>query len=295
MKENITMFKYTQMVIFFALSTAFYAVILWIFAVMPLWIVPGVTALRPGNAIPPVTSLLWGPAATWGTALGNLIGFDVLGGALGWGSVGGFIGNWVYGLLPYYTWNKVFTEEPDCKTTSSLIKFELTTFLASSACAMVISTWVEAFNLFPFSILSLIITFNNFIAGAILGPILMVIFYDRVKRLGWLWTDVMQEYSMTARVKSKKAFTGYILVWIGFVVGNFVTILLGFGLTGAFWSPVEGIIGVDWSQFGKAFGGLPVVATALVFIAIGVVGLAMMEFAAQWEVPPEAKEEEEEE
>ena len=283
MKENITMFKYTQMVVFFALSTAFYAVLLWIFAVLPLWIIPGITALRPGNSIPPVTSLLWGPAATWGTAFGNLIGFDVLGGALGFGSIGGFIGNWIYGLLPYYTWSRMFKEEPHCKTSKSLLYFEATVFLTSSACAMVIGLFLETFSLFPFAVISLIITFNNFIAGAILGPILMAIFYDRVKRMGWLWTDIMTEYNYTAPTVTKRSYLGYILLWIGFVIGNFVTIGIGAGLTGAFWTPLEGITGFT-------LGGLPVLISGYFFLIIAIIGLVFMEMGT----PAKAEVEEEE-
>jgi len=268
MKENLSMFAYTQMVVFFALSAAFYAVILWVFAALPLWIIPGVTGLRPGNAIPIVASLLWGPAASWGTAVGNLIGFDILGGALTIGSIGGFVGNWIYGLLPYYTWHKMFKEEPDCKSFASLLRFEATALLNSSACAMVISLWTEAIGFVPFGFLSVIITLNNFIAEATLGVILMVLFYDRVKKLGWLWTDVMPEYSLTCESPSKRTVLGYLLVWIGFVIGNFITIGVAVGLTGAF------------LEF--AFVGTPVVATGLFFVIVGIIGLAMMEYGGQW-------------
>jgi len=52
MKELIEMWKHTRIVSFFILSTALYAVFLWIFAQLPVWIIPGVTSLRPANAIP---------------------------------------------------------------------------------------------------------------------------------------------------------------------------------------------------------------------------------------------------
>jgi len=271
MEENLSMWKYTLMIVLFALSTALYAVFLWIFTQFPLWLIPGVTSLRPGNAFPPVTSLLWGPAASWGTAFGNLIGYDIMGGALTIGSVGGFIGNFVYGLLPYYTYGKVFKEEPHCKSISSLAKFEVTTFLTSSACGMIISLWTEAINFVPFGMLSLIITFNNFIAGAIIGPVLMALFYDRVKKMGWRWTDIMTGYSYTATEVSTKTMIGYGLVWLGFVIGNFITIgyALGFGQLNPF-------TGVGKFMFGGIGIANPIVDTGLVFIIIGLVGLAFI-------------------
>jgi energy-coupling factor transport system substrate-specific component len=76
------------MITAFIVSAGLYAALLFVFAALPIWIIPGVTAVRLGNAIPPFTSLLFGPAAAWGSAVGNLIGFDILGGALTIGSIG---------------------------------------------------------------------------------------------------------------------------------------------------------------------------------------------------------------
>jgi len=51
-------------------------------------LIPGVTELRPANAIPVVCSFLFGPAAAWGSAIGNMIG-DFFGG-VGPGDIFGF-------------------------------------------------------------------------------------------------------------------------------------------------------------------------------------------------------------
>ena len=63
------MWRNTRMVVLCVLSAALYAAILIPFKVIPL--IPGVTELRPGNAIPVVCSFLFGPAAGWGSAIGN--------------------------------------------------------------------------------------------------------------------------------------------------------------------------------------------------------------------------------
>lgn len=259
MKENVEMFAYTQMIIFMALATALYAVFLYIFTLLPvLWIIPGFTSVRPANSIPIVMSLLFGPAASWGTAFGNLIGYDIMGGALTIGSIGGFAGNFIMGLLPYYTWTKIFKEKPDCKTPSSLAKFELTAFLNSAACALVIAWWLEVVGILPLWLLGLIITLNNFVMEAIIGPVLMVLLWDRAERMGWIWTDIMEGYEYTPTEVKKMHLIGYILVFIGGGIGTIVSIAASFYI------------------FGGAVAGLPMIALGGMFIAIMIVGLILM-------------------
>ena len=63
MKELFSMWRYAQMITAFIVSAGLYAALLFVFATLLIWTLPGVTAVRPGNAIPPFTSLLFGPAA----------------------------------------------------------------------------------------------------------------------------------------------------------------------------------------------------------------------------------------
>src|SRR5713101_456911 len=66
------MWRNTRMVVLCAISAALYAAVLVPFKAVPF--IPGVTELRPANAIPIVCSFLFGPAAAWGSAIGNMIG-----------------------------------------------------------------------------------------------------------------------------------------------------------------------------------------------------------------------------
>ncbi len=91
MKEVISMWKYTRMIILVALSAAIYATGLIAFKGIVI-LVPGITEVRPANVFPIVFGLLFGPAAAWGSAIGNTIG-DVIGGTLSLGSIFGFLGN----------------------------------------------------------------------------------------------------------------------------------------------------------------------------------------------------------
>src|SRR5205085_9659630 len=96
MAELFRMWSNTRMVVLTAICAALYAAVLIPFKVVPL--IPGITEFRPANAVPVVCSFLFGPAAAWGSAFGNLIG-DFFGG-LGPGDLFGFVPNLFYGLLP---------------------------------------------------------------------------------------------------------------------------------------------------------------------------------------------------
>ena len=103
MHELRAMWRNTRMIVLCAISAALYAAVLVPFKVVPL--IPGVTELRPANAIPVVCSFLFGPAAAWGSAIGNMIG-DFFGGVSP-GDSFGFIGNLAYGYIPYKIWSVV--------------------------------------------------------------------------------------------------------------------------------------------------------------------------------------------
>ena len=72
MRELLAVWKNTRLVVQVALTAGLYTAILIPFKPIPL--VPGITEVRPANAIPIVCALLFGPAAAWGAAFGNLIG-----------------------------------------------------------------------------------------------------------------------------------------------------------------------------------------------------------------------------
>src|SRR5215475_3352228 len=103
MSELRLMWRNTRMVVLCAISAALYAAVLIPFKVVPF--IPGVTELRPANAIPIVCSFLFGPAAAWGSAIGNMIG-DFFGG-IGPGDLFGFAANLAYGYVPYKVWRVI--------------------------------------------------------------------------------------------------------------------------------------------------------------------------------------------
>jgi energy-coupling factor transport system substrate-specific component len=233
MKEVITMWKNTRMIILVALSAAIYAAFLIAFK-GGIVIVPGITEVRPANVFPPVFGLLFGPAGAWGSAIGNLIG-DIFGGSLGVGSIFGFFGNFFLGFVPYKMWGATFglvkkdDMAPKMNSWQKILAFEIVALVGSAACAIIIAWYLDLAGMIPFAFLAITITVNNFAAAVILGPILVGLFYTRVQRWGLLWTDIMDKEDVA---KGFAINLGAILMTVGSLGGLIVGILVAVGAAG---------------------------------------------------------------
>jgi energy-coupling factor transport system substrate-specific component len=228
--EIFTMWRHTQMVVLVALSAAIYAAFLIV--TQGLVIIPGFTNLRPGNVFPFVFGLLFGPAGAWGAAIGNLIN-DFFG-TLGLGSIAGFVGNFFLGFLPYKMWGAFFRRgenmEQNTNTGKKLVVYVAIAILASIICAVWIAWFNDLLGNVPFTVLASIISINNAIVGVILGPILLLVLYPRVKRWGLLWTEIMEPDEVPA---SRLQTVGNVLMWVGGIGALVVGLLLGSAAGGA--------------------------------------------------------------
>lgn len=206
--------KDTRMVVLTALSAALYAAILIPFKIFP--IIPGVTEIRPANAIPIVTSILFGPAGAWGSAFGNLIGDFFLG--LGPGSLFGMVGNFLYGFVPYVFWRAFFgTAEPQSGRKLHWVALMFICVVASAACAFTIGWGIDVvIKGVPFAILGSIIFFNNFLMAALLAPPLLFALLPRVRRWGLLYTQILPEEGTR---RPRFAWAGVILMTVGSLGG----------------------------------------------------------------------------
>jgi energy-coupling factor transport system substrate-specific component len=233
MKEVFSMWKNTRMIILVALSAAIYAAFLIVFK-GGIPIIPGITEVRPANVFPPVFSLLFGPAGAWGSAIGNLIG-DIFGGTLGIGSIFGFVGNFFLGYIPYKMWGACFgliskaKMDQNTNTGKKLAVFEIVSLTSSAACAIIIAWWLDLTSVVPFAFLSITITLNNFLAACVLGPILLLLLYPRVKHWGLIWTDIMKVEDVAAGAAKN---LGSILMIVGSLGGLVVGLLVAAGLAG---------------------------------------------------------------
>jgi len=220
--ELRAMWRNTRMVVLCVLSAALYAAVLIPFKVLPL--IPGVTEVRPGNAIPVVCSFLFGPAAAWGSAIGNMIG-DFFGG-VGPGDVFGFFANLVYGYIPYKLWTIIARGEqgPANFSAGTIAKYTACCLAASVLCADLVGWGDNMLSLRPFWILGNVIIFNNMLASLVLAPLLLAAVYPRVRAGQLLYRDVMPE--LRERAKPVRI-AGAIMLLVGetgaWIAGNLLS------------------------------------------------------------------------
>jgi energy-coupling factor transport system substrate-specific component len=216
MRDALAMWRNTRLVVLTAMSASLYAALLIPFKVLPL--IPGVTELRPGNAIPVVCSLLFGPAGAWGAALGNLIG-DFFGG-IGPGDLFGFVGNFLYGVIPYLAWRALSDSDPVPRTPLQWLGFVAVVALAAGACALFIGWGLNLLGFVPFAILGNVIFVNNFGMAAVLSPLLLRAIYPRVRAAG-LRVDDLAPPSPRSRLTRRLGLALLVVGVVGgFVVGN---------------------------------------------------------------------------
>lgn len=199
-----TLWRSTRLVVLVSVVAAIHAAAVIPFK--PIVILPGVTELRPGMVFPIVFSLLFGPAAAWGTAIGNTI--SDLFGSLGPGTLFGFLGNLVYGYLPWRIWETFRASEPRLRSVGDWLVYILAVGSASAACALIIGWGIHILGLFPFVTTAGIILGNNLIVGLVLGPPFLLAIYPRVARMNLLYADIagpQHPVSPAARTLSRVA------------------------------------------------------------------------------------------
>ncbi len=193
MSDLRLMWRNTRMVVLCAISAALYAAVLVPFKVVPL--IPGVTELRPANAIPVVCSFLFGPAAAWGSAIGNMIG-DFFGGVSP-GDIAGFLANLAYGWIPYKVWELIARgESPVLRSPLIVFKYVIACLAASVLCADLVGWADNVLVIRPFAMLGNVIIFNNMTSALVLSPFILAAVYPRVKKGRMLYTDMMPEVKL---------------------------------------------------------------------------------------------------
>lgn len=227
MKDAILMWRDTRMVVLTALTAATYAAVLIPFKVV-LPFIPGFTEFRPGSVVPVIFSLMFGPAAAWGSALGNLIG-DVYGGTLTPGSSFGFVGNFLYGYIPYKVWGRMgffsCKTEPAIRSGRQILEYIVTAAFAAGACATVIAWGVDMMGFVPFNVLSNFILVTNFAVSAILGPPLLAALYPRAKK----WRLVHHLTPPQSERRRRHAWVIVLLLFVGIASGYLIGNAFYFG------------------------------------------------------------------
>ncbi|WP_244605511.1 QueT transporter family protein [Halorussus marinus] len=262
MRETITMWRDTRMIMLVAVVAALFAAVLIPFKA--LTIVPGVTEIRPANAIPVAFGIMFGPAGAWGVAIGNLIG-DIFGGTFGPGSAFGFAGNFFFALVSYKLWGNLAPlssgEEPTMDSARQVAELWVIALAGAAVCAAIIAWGLEVLGQFPFSVLGPVIALNNFLAAAVLGPPLLYLTYPRVREMGLLYPDVMDAPALSDASSSRSTLAAF-----GLAAVSIAWLVIGVGLSvglggGAF-------IGNTAETFGQG-GSTPQIALgAVAFVAL---------------------------
>lgn len=260
MRELIDMWSHTRLVVLTALTASLYAAILIPFKVLP--IIPGVTELRPANAVPVVCSFLFGPAGAWGAAIGNVIG-DFFGG-FGPGDFFGFWGNLLYGFLPYRMWELVTERRPVPRDAPSWALFAGVVVCSSAACAAVIGWGLNWLGFVPFRVLANVILLNNSLSSLLLAPLLLAAIYPRAERARLTYRQVLVR--RRARF-GPVAHVGLVLLLVG----------VGWAMV---WGNQISAGSLPWSWLGtlpdKGTGAWPVGVGLLLPLALVVLGLALL-------------------
>lgn len=243
MRELLTMWRDLRMVALTAVIAAVYMAALIPFK--GFIIVPGFTEVRPANALPVAFGLLFGPAAAWGAAIGNLLS-DAFGGTLTVGSVFGFVGNFFSAFVVYKLWGHLgplsSNEKPAMRSLPQVFEFVVISFVSAAGTAAIIAWGVDLLGLFPFSVFALIISVNNFLAAALIGPPILYLLYPTLDNEGMLYTDLMGEHllpDVPARIQRIAAMglAGVSTVWLlGGIIIGVVIVGIPFGV------PAGGIV-----------------------------------------------------
>lgn len=238
------MWSDARMVMLVVVIAAVYAAVLIPFS--GLVIIPGFTTVRPANVLPVVLSLLFGPAAAWGAAFGNLFA-DAFGGTLTWGSAWGFVGNFFFGFVAYRLWGNLGPlssgEEPDMRSVRGVVEYVVIAFVAAAGTAAIIGWGLDLLGLLPFSVLAAIIAVNDFLAAAILGPPLLYLLYPRVKAAGALYPNLLGgELLWVPLARQRVAAVGLATVAIGWLL---VGIAISVGLQGVRFGVVPAEVAVE--------------------------------------------------
>ena len=253
MKEVFTMWKSTKMIVLTAVTAAIYAAVLIPFKAIPL--VPGFTEVRPGNMIPVAFGLFFGPAGAWGAAIGNTLG-DIFGSTFGVGSLFGLVGNFLFAYVPYKLWEnlgvlKADEQAPDCRGIKKIILYMFLAILASAACGLFIAWGVDLLGFVPFSVLGTIIPINNAIAACVLGFILTILLFPRIKKWDLYWRDVMPEGDLPKG--GPLARVGAYVMLASIVICLPVALFLAYSIGGVQAPAVMGVAGIG--SIGCLIGG----------------------------------------
>jgi energy-coupling factor transport system substrate-specific component len=183
------MWKYPRMIVLVAVSAALYAAAITVFQTPPPLSVRFI-----GQLMPMPLALLFGPAAVWGIALGNLVS-EFVTGIVSIGTIFGIPGNLILGYAPWLIWKHLRPladgrREVDLRSPRHWALYAVAAIGSAFACATVIAWPLDLLGIVPFPFLVNLIGVQDALVGLI-AVVLLLLVYKRVEALGLVWWEIL--------------------------------------------------------------------------------------------------------
>ncbi len=190
MLDLIAMWKSPKMIALVAITALLYVGSLYPFQALTAY--SGYADFgRIGIGIPVAFSFLFGPAAAWGAAIGNVLR-DIAQSKLDAASYFGFVGNFLVGYVPYKLWNAWTAEKPDLRSIKKIALFTGAITVACVLCGLTIGWGLYWLGFTPFMPTAAIIAFPNVLFAGVAGAVVLAAAYGYVAKRRLLYTDILE-------------------------------------------------------------------------------------------------------
>jgi energy-coupling factor transport system substrate-specific component len=227
MLDLISMWTKPKMIAFMALTAILYFALIYPFQKFSIF-TGQADYLRVGTCIPLAFGFLFGPAAAWGTAIGNVI-YDVsTPGGLTLVSAFGFVANFLMAYLPYMIWSKITTKKPDLRSAKKVALYMGLTVLSCAVVGIIIGWGLYwRFNL-PFGHTSFAIAWTDALWAILVGSVLLAVLYKPISARKLLYTDLLNIQLQPKLTKMRLTAISIFVVsaLVCFVVGTFLNLSL---------------------------------------------------------------------
>jgi energy-coupling factor transport system substrate-specific component len=215
----LKMWKNPKTVAYVVLTAVLYAVLVLPFMKLSIFGGHGDFG-RLGVGVVAAFSLLFGPAAAWGAAIGSTIR-DALTSGLDTVSIFGFVANFMLGYVPYKLWIALSSAKPDLRSLKKVALFAAVNLAACAICGVIVGLalyWLSP--PVPFMPTSLIIAVSDAVWAILLGSIILALSYKPLSKRKLLFTDLMVEKPRKwTNVRTAAALAFVICTVICFIVG----------------------------------------------------------------------------
>lgn len=225
MLDLVSMWKNPKMILFVLLTAGLYAGSIFPFH--------GLTAFggyadfgRVGVGVPVAFSFLFGPAAAWGAAIGNVLR-DIIENHVDASSYFGFIGNFILGYAPYKMWTSLTAQKPDLRSLKKLALFLGISVASCLLCGLVIGWGLYWLGYTPFMPTAAIIGLTNALWVVTVGAVVLALTYHYVSRHKLLYTDLLHKQPTAPKRSLTRTLALMVLIGAAlccFLLGTFLNL-----------------------------------------------------------------------